>query len=695
MFSFILAVLIFAFIGNGFLSFFLKSKKNLQLSVLENLILSFGLGINFVIIFFYAIDIFGITNFFFVVPLPIIIGFIVKLLSIPTKFRWNHETWEEIKTYFKLKWHNVKTFFTQKGNRESDLTGKDRRTSYVIWALIIGSSFLVLYKELVVLGENFSQLALDPNSWANNIANFISDPSVDYSVLSAYPAGFIIFSGFILYLFPSVGFYDQFFFLKMLPLANFALCLLILYPIQKRLFKNNKIFYVIVILLVSQKFFVYRTIMLLPTILVTTQLEILLLMLVIEDFPRPMIYFSLSSMLFIHTANAAYVLILFFGYLLFNKLLPLLRRGKEKTEIPAGKKEGKLIDTNDKIGFHNVFKNLIAFLLPISIWVVNLTIRYSPAWYTSFLFYFGYGSTIFNSIFNIVLVVLATIIDFFYEIGLKAGWIALWGGIFWLGAIFYGVLIYGVFHKFKRESTNKPKNDFIKLAKFSVFAALFIWFLPLVAYLLEPMKDVPFIEWIYNILNSTAFIYYTYRIFEVVAPIFALFGAVVLEELYHSRSTKRLQNHTQNNGSLKKKRHIRISKKTFLCLTIGCLFVVNFCDSPYYEYYFDAEYSEGIVYFRQYLDANGTPGEIIGYCENSQIYALLSYYIVCRYSVDPINSTINATIARNQYLENITCPLTYLVISRNDDNNWEDLLVTFQGTNNLIVVNSKLMILKK
>ncbi len=692
MLEFIIAFFLFAFIGNGFLSLLLKSKKSIQLSILENTLLSFGIGVNFVILFFYAIDIFQITDFFFIILLPIIIGFVVKLWSIPTKFRWNHITWEEIKTYFKLNWKKVKSFFSKKSILDPNLSKKDRYTNIFIWILIFATSFLILNKIGEALNSNYSQLAWDPNMWVNIIVKFRDTPYIDYPTLSAYPAGFVIFCGFLLYLFPSTGFFDQFYFLKMLPFYNLVLCLVILYPISKRLFKNNMIFYIIVILLISQRFFIYRTIMLLPSILLTTQFEILILMLVIDDLPRPIVYFSLASMILIHTANAGFVLILFFGYLLLNKFLSIVKKSKEKMK---DRPEAILDISNKKVETLNTFKNLIAFLIPISVWMINLTIRYDPHWYTSFLSYLGISSLL-NSILALILSILDLLMNFFWGVGSKIVWVDNWGGMLALGAVFYLVLIWGFFHKFRREKSNTTKSAFIKFAKFTVFVTLFIWFLPVVNYLLDPLKGIQIIESIYNLLNSTIFNAYAERIFEVVGPINALFGALIFEEIYFHFSKKPAQNQASMDGKQKNVRPHHLNERTFLSITLGCLIVINFFEIPYYEYNFETDYAEGVVFFRQYLDANGTPGEMVGYCgNNSQVRDLLIYFVVTKYPIEPINCTINATIARTQYLENISSPLIYLVLDRNDDNNWEDLLVSFSGSSNLIYARGRIIILKK
>lgn len=680
MLYFIAAFFVFAFIGNGFLSFFQKTNRKLILSVLENLILSFGIGLNFVIVFFYAMDIFDITSFVFVIPIPIIIGFAVKILSVPTKLKWNFETWEELKTYFKNNIQKVKMLFTKKGNVEPNLVKKDRKYNYLIWILIIASSIIILSKILLVLTSNFSQLGLDPYYWVNVIVKFRDSPSIDYSALKAESAGFVIFCGFLLYLFPSTGFYDQFAFLKMVPLSNLMLCIVILYPIQKHLFKNKSIFYVIIILLLSQQYFLFRTMVLLPSILLTTQLEIFLLMLLINGFPRPIVYFSLSSMILIHPVNAGYILIMFFGYLLLSKSLD-------------GKKSN--LDTaKEKAGIYKDLKNIIAFLIPISIWVISMTIRYNFQWYSNFTYYLGSGS-ILNSIFLILFTILDSLINFFYAIVSKSGWINTWGGILQLGIIFYIILIRGCFSKLKRDSLNKEKINFIYLAKFSVFVTLFIWFLPTVDYLLDPIKNVPFITAINNLLNSLIIDVYAERIFETVGPIVTIFGAIIIEEIYIAYNLKKENNIASINSKVKKGKRSRLSEKQFLSITVCCLIGINFFNFPYYDYEFHSEYTEGVVYFRQYLDANGSPGEMVGYCENNtEVQRLLVFLIKPKNSLEPIDSYVNATIVRTQYLENISCPLKYLVLIRNDDQNWEDLLVNFSGSSNFIYSNGKVILLK-
>ncbi|OGU58045.1 MAG: hypothetical protein A2V66_15790 [Ignavibacteria bacterium RBG_13_36_8] len=692
--DYIIAFFIFTFIGNGFLSLVLKTKKTIQFSTLENVIISFGLGVNFVIIYFYAIDIFGTSNFFLLVPMPILIGFILKLLSIPTKIRWNREALEEIKTYFKQKYQKIKNILNKKANSKSIISKNTRNVKSITLIVILVAISLVIYIVFWVFASNFSQFALDPNSWVNVIVKFRSDPYIDYPTLSAYPAGFVIFSGFILFLNPDTGFVNQFLFLKWLPFLNLILCLVILYPIQKRLFKNKNIFYVIVILLISQQYFLYRTMMLVPSILLTTQLEILLLMLVIDGFPRPLIYFSLSSLLLIHTANAVFILLLYFGYLIFNKLLPHLRRRKRIEKDPA-EGETKTDDLSDKLRFQNSFKNLIAFLIPFAIYALNLTICYSPTWYTSFLFYLKSGSLL-NSVLSILASILSSIGDFFWEFAERTGWVTIWGGILGLGVVFYVILIIGVFFKFKHVEKNTPKSKFIKFAKFSVIVTLVFHFLPIILYLLEPINNSPIILPIYNLLGSSFYNNYIERIFEVVGPINAIFGAIIFEEIYHRFSIKQNQNRTQMNNTSKNGKYRCSMGKKFLGITIGCLLVINFFSQPYYEYNYSTYYVEGVVSFRQYLDMNGIPGEMIGYCENnSEVRDLLIYYATPRFTIIPINCTINSTIARTHYLENISCSLNYLVVSRNDDNNWNDLLSYFSSSNNIIFVGERLIILKK
>src|SRR4030042_7072449 len=121
-FGFLAGIGILAFVGNSFFSW-ITLRKPVKTSMLETFMLSFGIGVTFIVLYGYCVDLvvssvglISHTQFFVLVGIPICISIVLKLSSIKVRIGKQVSLWAHLRSQIKLSketidkaWFNFKT----------------------------------------------------------------------------------------------------------------------------------------------------------------------------------------------------------------------------------------------------------------------------------------------------------------------------------------------------------------------------------------------------------------------------------------------------------------------------------------------------------------------------------------------------------------------------------------------------------
>lgn len=434
---FIIAISIFGLLFYNVLR--RRTKNNQNLNFLEKCILSFGIGFSIYISSCFLIGSFCFMNFF-TIYLPILIIDIVYIcfLAIHKKFR-------------------IKEFLS--------LLRKKRNEIILFSSLLIFIFYVQIMFQWEILSKRKSLLDTDPFVLVGHTYNFFKTGEIS-SWGPAYPPGFRIFSASCLSLLISPDFRIIYYFFKFAPICILSFYLLIIAVIIKRIFKKNYFLLLILPLILSSDYFIYRLDFFVSSN-IATLLILISLLIFMTNCPLYFFGFFFSAVFLFNPVVAFFYLISMF---LFSFIKLLLIEKKIKRVII------KLYIKTSIIS--------ITLLIPYIIFISS----YGFDILEILKFYYNISS-LSNSfqvvkINNFPITIFLEIKD--WIIGLLTNWVPedpLWRKRLFINnqiiySIFFSFALLGLFLSIKKNEEKQNRN-LILYCKTIVVMILFIFFLPI------------------------------------------------------------------------------------------------------------------------------------------------------------------------------------------------------------------------
>lgn len=270
------------------------SKKKWNLSLLENLFLSYAIGLLFFIEISYIINYFKIFNFYTIL-LPIIIVDILFTFFILNEKKFNH---------IKVKILNF------------DIKNHKKQVENLIIMIAIWITQFLLIWPLIL--ESSALLAFDPYKWTSDVLYLnqtgrINDVQSSYQGYT-YPWGFIFFCGGNLLI--SGNYTVTFFFMKLSPFPFLNLYLLMIYCLAKRFLKWTSLAFLSSLLVLINSYFIYRIIMFLSSS-ICVLLILVIFLIILTDTPNWLIGFIIPTIILINPIYSIFsgTLIILFHFL--------------------------------------------------------------------------------------------------------------------------------------------------------------------------------------------------------------------------------------------------------------------------------------------------------------------------------------------------------------------------------------------
>ncbi len=685
-----LGLLILALIGNGILSY-LTAHKPLKISLLESFALSLSLGFIFIILYTYCIDLLVkwvgfITNsqFVILVLFPTCLGALLKLTSIKSRLGKG--------TPLKAVFANLSEQWKQKSRpylEQFKNLLRDRRKLLRTMLIIgvIGIVFGFMTERIYDVFElDPGQLYFDPYFWIYNINYYVKTLTFDYTSLHGYAGGIVSIGAFFLSIFPNISFSYQFDFLKWFQFCNFFLFVFLLYSIHKRISKKPLLF-LIAFLFTFNNYFYFRFDALVPSPFTIIFLELFILQTIIPEVPRFLCYLTLGITLLIHPLNGAIIC----GFFIAYELIKWGVKGLHYLKANRRPLHGIILFIKSRLG-KNFIWNMIGFIIPIAVFSLNLTIRWSPFW---FLYYFNIvetGVAIGSSISPLTPLVSQNfpLLTVFENIFLnwsilldRVGWIFSWGNrFFWLTLIC-------IFIPQRLYVDSEKKDGVVLFLRISLLLGIILFTFRSYEFLLNFIEILPGGSEIITIFNSTFFLWASERIFEVSNVLNAIFLAIILEW-----GIKKIFKTSQNRPKGKK---IPIGDTICISILIASLFTLSYSQGIPYEYSLDSRYIDATLWFRDYLDQNDPGAKNISYSRED---AVLPYPLYCTFtpgrSFTQLDYNVSVSFIISNFTSNPDNKIPYLIISFNKMTEAiaDDVRSTFVGSSFQLHYNILILILK-
>ncbi len=292
----------------GYFFFFILTKRNEKNVlknpnlILEQLLISFGIGIAVYVSYGYILNLLKLFNFFtaYISILFFDIGFIIYIIR---KKRINLS-----KSYL-LK---IKTFFF---NRAKFLSG-------LVVLIIFILSFL-LYWEITT--ESLGLLRRDPYMWLKHVYILVEKGSVTLETLGyGYPSGFVFITSGSLLIWPD--YLMVYFFMKIAATFYLFLYIVISFVILKHLFKSKYLVFFSLLLLYLSNFFLSRNILNIASSFASI-LVLISFLLIVKDYPIYLQGFILAALFLIHPLTFFFHSIVLSAYILY-KIFSRIRNRK-------------------------------------------------------------------------------------------------------------------------------------------------------------------------------------------------------------------------------------------------------------------------------------------------------------------------------------------------------------------------------
>jgi len=298
---FILFFFLLSIFGYFFL-FCIKKHMNTKedessISVLEQLFVSFGIGLSTYLSFSYLLDLFALFNFF-TAYLSIII--FDSLFVIYYYYIKNNELKNPInKEKFRI-WY--KNFSSNKNNIFN-------------LGVLISTITIIFIIQWIIITEATSLNYTDPFKWYETTFYLVDNGHIDYYHLDYnYPSGHSFFNAGVLLIYPDYLF--GYYYFKFIPLYFISLYVIIAFLIVKKLFKQKYLIVLSMLFLLTSRYFLSRTLLYLASSL-ASGLLIISLIVIINKYPDYVMGIFLAGLYLIHNLTTFYymfVLLIFFLY---------------------------------------------------------------------------------------------------------------------------------------------------------------------------------------------------------------------------------------------------------------------------------------------------------------------------------------------------------------------------------------------
>ncbi|MFX1393594.1 MAG: hypothetical protein ACFFAH_08465, partial [Promethearchaeota archaeon] len=277
-----------------------------SLSFLEQLFISFGIGMAIYISLGYFLDLFKAFNFY-TAYLSVIIFDITFLSYLIFKNRG------KIKSEYKISLlrQRFNEYFSNKNNLIC--------LGSLIFILII--SILI---QLVIINDSDSLIYTDPFKNYHLTFYLIDNGHIDYNLLDYnYPSGHIFFNAGVLLIYPDYIF--GYYFFKLISIFFLSLYIVIAFVIFRKLFKKNYLVFLSLLFILISRYFVARTILYLSSSLASLILIISLIILV-NKYPDYIIGIFLAALYLIHPLTAFYFIFVLVCFYIFKCIILIKSR---------------------------------------------------------------------------------------------------------------------------------------------------------------------------------------------------------------------------------------------------------------------------------------------------------------------------------------------------------------------------------
>lgn len=281
-------------------------KINHSNTFLEQLFLSFGLGVSIYISLCYIIDLFKMFNFY-TAYLSIVIfdsAFLGYLI-----FRNKEKIISQYKiSLFK---ERVEEYFSDKNN-------------IFCFASLVFIIVISIMIQMVIINDSDSLIYTDPFKWYQTVFYLIDNGHIEYEYLDYnYPSGHTFFNAGVLLIYPDYIF--GYYYFKLISLYMLSLYIIIAFIIIRKLFKKHYLVILALLFILISRYFIARTILYLSSSLASIILVISILI-VINKYPDYIIGIFLAGLYLIHPLTTFYYIFVLFSFYVFKFLLFIKNR---------------------------------------------------------------------------------------------------------------------------------------------------------------------------------------------------------------------------------------------------------------------------------------------------------------------------------------------------------------------------------
>ncbi len=298
-FLFFFIITIFGYFFLFFIKKFNKNKEGIDnKSILEELFISFGIGVSVYISLGYFLDLFSLFNFYTAYLSIIVFNFLFLIYY-----------YFKNKEILKKKWNSnvlynfLKAYFSRRDN------------IFLLGVIILTITIISIIQWFVII-ESTSLNYSDPFKWYSDTFYLIDNGHINYKHLDYnYPSGYTYFNAGVLLIYPDYLF--GYYYFKFIPLYFISLYLIIAFSIIRKLFNERYIILLAGLLILTSRYFLSRTLLYLSSALASGIL-IISLIIIIKKYPDYIMGFFIAGMYFIHNLTTFYYLFVLIGFYLYR-----------------------------------------------------------------------------------------------------------------------------------------------------------------------------------------------------------------------------------------------------------------------------------------------------------------------------------------------------------------------------------------
>ncbi len=262
--------------------------------ILDQLFISFGIGISIYISLSYLLDLFSLFNFFtaylsFVIFDGVFLIFYIYYYRDDLKYKIKRES---------LKIHSIKFF-----------SNKDNIFCLGALAITIGIIFITYW---IIITESTSLIYTDPFKWYETTFYLLDNGHLNHYYLDYnYPAGHTFFNAGVLLVYPDYLF--GYYYFKFAAIYLISLYLIIAITIIRKLFKEKYMIIISLLFILTSRYFLSRTLLYISSSFASVIL-IISLIIILNKYPDYIMGFFIVGLYFIHNLTAFYFLFVFITF---------------------------------------------------------------------------------------------------------------------------------------------------------------------------------------------------------------------------------------------------------------------------------------------------------------------------------------------------------------------------------------------